>query len=176
LSIAGQGVLYHKARMMASRRLVATLGVTAAAMATFYLGQQEGDKYVPYRDVGGVWTVCRGVTGPSVIPGRTYTKEECADMDDIAADVHAQAVVKCVTSQMDDKRKAGLTLFAYNVGNNAFCRSQLVKDLNNNKPDACAHITNDYYKAGGLDCRIRSNNCYGLITRRQLERRLCEGK
>ena len=43
------------------------------ASLTGALDRYEGERLKPYRDIVGVWTVCRGVTGPHVIPGKNYT-------------------------------------------------------------------------------------------------------
>ena len=43
----------------------------------------EGLRLVPYRDGagGGVWTVCRGITGPAVVPGKRYSEAECKQLE-----------------------------------------------------------------------------------------------
>jgi len=156
--------------------LVSLIGAGAASIVLWALPKEEGTRYVPYRDIGGVWTVCDGVTGPSVIPGRTYSADECKDMNSIALLSHAKSVVRCINVPMSDQRTAGLILFTYNVGDKAFCSSSLVRRINMNDPAACDEILNNWYRAGGKDCRIRSNNCYGVINRRTLETQLCKGK
>jgi len=40
--------------------------------------------------------------------------------------------------------------------------------------EGCAAIK-AYYYAQGRDCRIRENNCYGLVARREREYALCIG-
>lgn len=163
---------------MTRARLAGVLGASAAAIVIAVLPQVESSGRMilkPYRDVGGVWTVCDGVTGPAVVPGRIYTPAECAALNEAAVVPHAEAVVRCVTAPMSARRKAGLTIFTYNVGAAAFCGSRLVRRLNAGDPRACAEITDSWYRAGGRDCREPRNDCTGVIERRKLERELCEG-
>ena len=61
----------------------------------------------------------------------------------------------------------------YNVGAGAVCRSTIVPKLRAERyEDACNTIL-DFYKAGGKDCRVRANNCYGVWLDRQRMTRLC---
>lgn len=41
----------------------------------------EGLRLVPYQDTGGVWTVCRGITGAAVVRGKTYSMAECKRLE-----------------------------------------------------------------------------------------------
>ncbi|EJX4272210.1 glycoside hydrolase family protein, partial [Salmonella enterica] len=55
-------------------------GAGAIAIAAAMLGGHdglEGRRYVHYRDVVGVITVCDGHTGKDIIPGKRYTDAEC---------------------------------------------------------------------------------------------------
>jgi lysozyme len=158
-------------------RVVAAIGASATAIVLAVLPQAESSGrqiLTPYRDTGGVWTVCDGVTGPAVIPGRKYSIDECKDLNAIALVPHAEAVARCVRPPMSPQRAAGLTLFAYNVGVQGFCSSNLVRRLNAGDPRACEDITTRWYRAGGKDCRDPASKCRGVIERRKLERQLCE--
>ena len=62
---------------------VALLPVTGGLVASW-----EGTEFTPYRDLGGVWTVCEGVTGPAVIPGKVYSRQECRDLLNAIAEPH----------------------------------------------------------------------------------------
>lgn len=39
----------------------------AIAITAVLIPNLEGNSYTPYRDVGGVLTVCNGITGPDVV-------------------------------------------------------------------------------------------------------------
>ena len=161
----------------AKARLVALVGASAATALLMLIPSAgvEGNKAKPYRDVGGVWTVCAGVTGARVNPRRLYSQEECRQLNSLTIAEHAERALPCVKVPLSDPQKVGLTLFAYNVGPKKFCGSRLASKLNARDPKACAEITDSWYKAGGRDCRIAANNCLGVIKRRRLERALCEG-
>jgi lysozyme len=161
----------------AKSRLVALAGASAATALLLLIPSAgvEGNRAKPYRDVGGVWTVCAGVTGSRVNPRHLYSPEECRQINSLTIAEHAERALPCVRVPMSDSRKVGLVVFSYNVGPGAFCGSSLAHRLNVRDPRACEEITEHWYKAGGRDCRIRSNNCYGLIDRRKIERALCEG-
>jgi GH24 family phage-related lysozyme (muramidase) len=49
----------------------------AAAIATAVAAPAEGLRQVAYRDPPGILTVCRGHTGPDVVPGKKYSLAEC---------------------------------------------------------------------------------------------------
>lgn len=158
-------------------RLIAVVGATAASSLLWLIPSAgvEGNKTRPYRDVGGVWTVCAGVTGKHVDPQRLYSPAECDQLNAMTIAEHAERALPCLHTPLTDSQKVGLVLFSYNIGPPRFCGSRLARKLNAHDPHACAEITDSWYKAGGRDCRIRANNCPGLIKRRKLERALCEG-
>ncbi|HAK1939297.1 TPA: lysozyme, partial [Salmonella enterica] len=61
-------------------KIIAAMGGGAIAIAAAILvGHDglEGRRYVAYRDVAGVITVCDGYTGKDIVPGRRYTDAEC---------------------------------------------------------------------------------------------------
>ena len=72
---------------------VALLPVTGGLVASW-----EGTEFTPYRDLGGVWTVCEGVTGPAVIPGKVYSRQECRDLLNGELRTHALGLAKCLTT------------------------------------------------------------------------------
>src|SRR5690348_1333334 len=75
--------------------LAAIVGAGAVAVLVPTVQQWEGTKYVPYKDVVGIWTVCTGDTA-NVTPGRTYTKAECEARLERQLIAHAKPVVECV--------------------------------------------------------------------------------
>lgn len=158
-------------------RLAAAVGAASASALLLLIPSAavEGNKNKPYRDVGGIWTVCAGVTGSRVDPHHLYSAEECRQLNSLTIAEHAERALPCVKVPLSDPQKVGLVLFAYNTGAPKFCGSRLVRKLNARDPHACAEITDSWYKAGGRDCRVAANNCHGLIRRRRLERALCEG-
>ena len=156
--------------------LISRIGLSAALALLTALGVSEGRRYVPYLDAGGVPTVCDGVTGPDVIPGKRYTDAECDDLLAKHADYHAAKVMSCIKVQLSPEERVGWVHFAYNVGGDRFCASTAAKMLNADRhEDACRELFK-WYRAGGMDCRDRANKCPGLIDRRQREFAWCSGR
>lgn len=160
--------------MKASPRLITALGAAAAAIVVMAVPTLEGRKYVPYRDSGGVWTVCSGVTGPAVIPGHTYSPQECDELESGALVKHAEAIAKCLPRDAKQGQKAAAVLLGYNIGVAGVCRSTFVAKLNAHDPTACAAIERFRFVAG-KDCAIAANKCRGIVSRRAYERAVCEG-
>ena len=160
-------------------KLATLLGATAAAVVIATMPQLEGRKFVPYKDTGGILTYCAGITSPKPVPGHTYTLEECIEIESAAEAKHAEGFLKCIKEPeaLTDGQKVAGTLFTYNVGVANACSSSFVKNLNAGKPkEACDNLMKWKYVRVGTemkDCSIRSNNCYGVYRRRQLEQQFC---
>ncbi len=52
------------------KSLITAAGGGALAIAAVLIPSLEGNSYTPYRDVGGVWTVCNGITGQMLFRGK----------------------------------------------------------------------------------------------------------
>lgn len=155
---------------MASKAKVGA-GVSAAALlaAGALIARWEGVRYEPYRDVGGVLTVCFGHTGPDIVPGKRYTKAECdslLDADMREANAHVR---RCLPMPLLRQIEVALTSATFNLGPRVVCGSTLQRmALANNWPGACAQLDR-WNKAGGREIR-------GLTLRRGDERKICEGE
>ncbi|EAA7567785.1 lysozyme [Salmonella enterica subsp. enterica] len=150
-------------------KIIAAMGGGAIAIAAAMLGGHdglEGRRYVAYRDVAGVITVCDGHTGKDIVPGRRYTDAECdALLNKDLARVKAQ-VDPLIKVSISETERAALYSFAYNVGPGAFARSTLLKKLNaGDHAGACNELKRWTY-AGGKQWK-------GLVTRREIEREVC---
>ncbi|ENZ2320773.1 lysozyme [Salmonella enterica] len=144
-------------------------GAGAIAIAAAMLGGHdglEGRRYVHYRDVVGVITVCDGYTGKDIIPGKRYTDAECdALLNKDLKRVKAQ-IDPLIKVSIPESERAALYSFAYNVGTGAFARSTLLKKLNaGDHAGACNELKRWTY-AGGKQWK-------GLVTRREIEREVC---
>lgn len=147
-------------------RLQLAAGYGACALAIVLIHQFEGTKYEPYRDVGGVLTVCSGITGNDVIEGKKYTQQECDALLKKHMDLTAKSVDGLIKVDVPETTRAALYSFAYNVGINAFAESTLLEKLNSgNKSEACSELKR-WINANGKPWN-------GLITRRQIEEELC---
>lgn len=145
--------------------------IVVASMALLaMLTEDEGTRYVPYKDVAGIWTVCRGHTGPRVQPGRTYTKQECDELLVKDASVAGTAVLRCTKVPLNQNQYDAFVRFTFNVGASAYCGSTLVKKLNQHDyAGACAQLLrwNKARVSGAL------RPVQGLTNRRVSEYRLC---
>lgn len=146
----------------------------ALATASFFIPDHEGDptKYLKaYQDVGGVWTACGGVAG--VDPAKTYTPAQCQQLTNTTIGRFMVQVAGMVPADTPADTLAAYTSFAYNIGIVGFSHSTTLKLANaGDIPGACEAMLK-WYVAGGRDCRVRENNCYGVWKRRQDERDLC---
>jgi lysozyme len=122
----------------------------------------EGSVLKAYRDVGGIWTIGVGHTGPDVHPDSLWTPDKVHEA--LAADLtrFELAVATSVTVPLTQGQFDALVSLAFNIGEHAFKTSTLVKRLNagNYKEAACQFVV--WNKVGG-----NVNN--GLLARRAHE-------
>lgn len=135
------------------------------ATATF-----EGTRYYAYYDVVGVPTVCQGYTGKGIVFGKKYTQEECKRYLETELKEHSLGMLNCVKVPLSDGEYIAYTMFAYNVGVNAFCTSKSVAAKLNlgDREGACDGLLKWVY-AGGVFYK-------GLLNRRMYERAICLGQ
>lgn len=145
---------------------VGAAGAITAAMVAF-VAHWEGTEYTPYRDIVGVLTVCEGITGPHVIPGKTYTRKECDALLSGELEKHGAGLMACVTRPLTEPQRVALFSFTYNVGVGAACGSTLVRRLNAGEPASawCPELMR-WNRAGGREVA-------GLTNRRKAELALC---
>ncbi|MFY3726211.1 lysozyme [Escherichia coli] len=137
------------------------------AIASVLLVLVEGTAYEPYYDTGGVLTVCNGITGPDVVPGKRYTPDECERLLQKHLAVYKKAVDRYVKVDMNDYQRAALISFSYNIGVDAFKKSTLLKKINKGDFNgACKEMDRWVYDNGRY--------IQGLKNRRDIERAICE--
>lgn len=142
--------------------------VLAAAM--LIVAPWEGRELVPYKDIVGVWTVCEGVTGQAVVPGRRYSDTECDQLTQDALGRHYRGVMACINRPITVNEAAAIVSWTYNVGVGAACSSTMIRMLNAGAPAMiwCQQLLR-WNKAGGKVVR-------GLTNRRQAELKVCLGE
>ena len=150
-------------------KLIAVAGAGALAIATVFLGGQdgvEGRKYAAYKDVAGVWTVCDGHTGRDIVRGKTYTDRECDQLLWKDLQPAKRTVDSLVKVPLGEYQRAALYSFVFNVGSDAFSKSTLLRKLNKgDHAGACEEMRRWVY-AGGMRWK-------GLQNRREMERSMC---
>jgi len=144
------------------KKVALSAGVAAIVMAT--LPALEGVRYRVYRDIVGVPTYCYGET-ENPTWGRTYTPQECRDLLIARLPDYNAHVSRCVKVPMTDGMTAAMIMFAYNVGGGAFCRSSIVRRINEGHPNPCPALM-AWTMAGG-------QQVLGLVNRRKIEVKVC---
>lgn len=136
----------------------------------------EGTRYTPYKDIVGVWTVCSGSTGRTVIQGKVYTPQECNTLLQAQLKTYQNEMLKCVNVPINQNQNDAFTLFTYNEGAANFCSANFVKKLNKGDyTGACKGMATNpdgtpaWSYAGGLYVQ-------GLQNRRQYEMKMCLGE
>lgn len=148
---------------MKNRKLAASLAASAAIVAA--IASNEGFRSKAYQDIVGVWTIGYGET-KNVKPGDTITKERALVQLNKSVDAHTRGMIQCIKVPISQNEYDAYASFTYNVGVGAFCKSTLVKLLNQQKYDeACKELLKWDY-AGG-------KKWPGLTRRRNEEYKIC---
>lgn len=158
-------------KMQLFKRTAAVLAASLLITVPFIF-DHEGESLSSYEDVAGIWTICHGVTG-GVIPGMVMTPKECEQLSQSAVGQFLQAVSNDLQIEVSAPFLAAHTSFAYNIGLAGYKRSSALRLANAGQFEASCESMMLWHTAGGKDCRIRANNCYGVIARRQDEIALC---
>lgn len=145
--------------------IVSSFATLVIALASALASQHEGVRYVAYRDVGGVWTICYGHTR-GVKQGDTATPAQCRSW--LARDMPAAyaAVDRCITASLTLGQAAAFTDAAFNLGPQVVCGSTLQKLANSGHVVEACHQLPRWNHADGKVLR-------GLTSRRGDERDLC---
>lgn len=148
--------------------------VVAAAMACClpFIHTHEGEKLESYEDVVGVWTICHGVTH-GVKPGMHKTEAECDDLTRNTLAEYMGKVADLLKVDFTPEILAAHTSFAYNIGLAGYKRSSALRLTNQGHLRQGCQAMMIWHTAGGKNCLVHENNCYGVVTRRQDEINLC---
>ncbi|QNK68446.1 lysozyme [Variovorax sp. PAMC26660] len=166
-------------------RLLAVAGASALAIAATLGDWYEGTGptvkqpsgavlYKPYPDSGGIWTVCRGVTGAKdVDPSRLYTEAECKALETKHLKIAEAAARRHIAGydQLNKWQQAALIDWFYNLGATpATTQSTLVaKFARGDIDDGCRELSR------WVKSRVRGElvTLNGLVDRRGAEAELC---
>jgi lysozyme len=155
------------------KTLVAATFASAIAASAAFIGPEEGLSLKSYQDSVKVWTICRGHTGPEVKKGLLYTNAMCDAL--FRSDIWKamQGVLRNTSVELPEPVLVSFTSFVFNVGEGKY-RTSTMRRLANSGDivGACKQLPRWKF-AGGLDCSVRSNNCWGVWERRLREQELC---
>jgi lysozyme len=163
-----------------SRTTVAALTLSASALVGLVLHEGYTDRAViPVK--GDVPTIGFGSTtrqdGTSVKLGDSTTPPKALARALIDVQQFEGALKTCIAVPLAQHEYDAFVSFAYNVGSRAFCKSTLVKKLNQEDyAGACAELLRwRFFK--DKDCALPANArlCGGLAMRRESEYRQCMG-
>lgn len=151
---------------MIKRVAVAGLVLSAAGFVGIALNESYTDKaIIPVK--GDVPTIGFGTTEGVKLGDRTTPPQALARaLQDVGK--YEGALKKCVKVPLHQREYDAYISLAYNIGSSAFCSSTLVRKLNaRDYAGACAEISRWVYVSG--------RKVQGLVSRRERERKLCEG-
>lgn len=134
----------------------------------------EGIRFTPYQDAGGVWTVCRGITGATVRRGKTYTEAECSQLELTHYQKIEREAKQLYThwSEYNIWVRASMLDMLYNLGSNQVRQSSHRKLANaGDLSGACQQMTHWVW---GRDARTGQKVQWnGLVKRRASTAELC---
>ncbi|MCE9941559.1 lysozyme [Serratia liquefaciens] len=165
-----------KSKLSAAMLALIAAGASAPVMMAQFQEEKEGQLNIAYQDAGGIWTICGGVTmvnGQKVVKGQRLTTEQCKQIDAAEQKKALDWVDRNVKVTLTAPQKVGIASFCpWNIGPSKCFTSTFYKKLNaEDRLGACAEMKRWIFD-GGRDCRIRSNNCFGQVVRRDQESEL----
>lgn len=95
-----------------------------------HLKEFEGLRTAAYKDVGGIWTIGWGHTGPDVTEGLVITQEKAEQLLRRDLRKFEDGVERALSAPAHQDEFDAMVSFAYNVGLNAFRTSTLLKHFN----------------------------------------------
>lgn len=160
---------------MSNKTKISVLLLAASAAFFTSLIGYEGYRSEPYKDSVGVATIGIGSTqyenGQRVkMTDKPITKERAIEISKAHVSKDEIAFRNSIKSARLSQAEYDLYLdFVYNFGQSNWNKSSMRTLLNQGRNrEACDKLLL-WRNAGGRDCRIRSNNCYGVWAR-QLDR------
>ena len=156
----------------------ALAAVLTAASTVALLEELEGNILRVYPDklAGGIPTYCAGMTDWKQPIGKTFTSDQCKEVNKATITNYGYAVLGCTEWQhLTPQRFTALIMFAINVGKSGACNSQAVKHINaGNIQAGCRLIA--YTPAGKPNWSYAGGKyVQGLHNRRIKEMNLCYG-
>lgn len=95
-----------------------------------FVARFEGCRLTSYKDVGGVWTVGYGETGPSVTAKTVISQEEADAFLAKSLRKAEDCVRRYVENELSETQQAALTSLVFNIGCGAFRKSTMLQLLN----------------------------------------------
>lgn len=163
-----------RAKLSAAMLGLIAAGASAPVLMDQFLNEKEGNSLTAYRDGSqGIWTICRGATrvdGRPVVQGMKMTQAKCDEVNAIERNKALAWVDKNIHVPLTPPQKVGIASFCpYNIGPGKCFPSTFYQRINAGDHRGACEAIRWWIKDGGKDCRVRSNNCYGQVSRRDQE-------
>ncbi len=137
-----------------------------------HVANMEGCRLKAYQCSADKWTAGLGHT-QGIEAGDRLTLDQTTDyfIQDVS---QAEKVVNNAITQTPTQGEYDMMVsFVFNLGAGNFRRSTLLKKFNaGDHVGACNEYLRWVY-VSGKNCRIKANNCRGIVTRRKTERNVC---
>lgn len=174
-------------RTLAKIRIAATALTIAGAATVALVEKNEGVKTTAYKDPVGIPTIGSGTikyrtgdkAGQSVKMGDTITKEEARQEVIAYLDEQGKRIIDSLKKpdgsyvELYQEELEVIEDFVYNFGIGNWTNSSMRKYYLQGEYILACESYLKYKYAGGKDCSIRSNGCYGVWTRSQKRRDDC---
>lgn len=128
--------------------------------------QNEGLKLEAYLDQAGIWTIGYGHT-VGVKPGMTWTKTQAEQELDHDCTFFWRVICDLVKAPLNEFQEGALLSFVFNIGNQAFMQSHLLKILNDGNYQAVPDAMMNWIHYTDENGKKQISN--GLIKRRKAE-------
>lgn len=125
----------------------------------------EGLSLKSYQDIGGVWTIGYGSTGPDIGPNMTWSEQDADQRLNLDVMAIENQIKKLVVVPLTENQEAALTSFVYNEGIGHLESSTLLKMLNDKDYNGAADQFLRWVKVDG-------QSVDGLKNRRTMERQI----
>src|ERR1035437_1314833 len=140
---------------------VAGLVIAVAALASAGF---EGNRSHAYIDPSGTVVICEGHTR-FVKLGDVASPGQCAEYkrsDRLRANADLD---RCTSAQLTPNQREAFVSVVQNIGGAEFCNSTIARKINGHDIRGACWSIRLYMDVAGRDCRIKSNNCAGIVKR-----------
>lgn len=153
-------------------KVAAGLTLAGTLAASMLISPWEGRVYKPYKDIGGVWTVCDGITGADVVQ-KVYTERECDALLAKHINIHEQGLDRYLKTTPPPLVKAAFISFTFNVGVKAAGESTLVRLANQRDWVGACNQLSRWTRVKGVVVRGLENRRFRGDATRVSERTVC---
>lgn len=136
-----------------------------------FIKKFEGCRLEAYQDVGGVWTIGYGSTGPGIMEGLTISQKTAEGMllghvNDLG--LQLVDILKSKVYYVNQQQFDALTSFVYNIGIGAFKKSHMCELLSKGDSKSLELAAQEFPRWD----KVKGQPDVGLMARRKAEQEL----